>query len=122
MKFWKKIKFKRRRSLDRELKRQILKTTDELDITTPTKIVVRDGKTIEVDDPEYKILSERQQRLFALEIMRRKEQNVKWQIACMAGVPLLLITTGWGARVLVQTPYWKDWVRFIEKLANFKFR
>lgn len=109
------------RSVDKELKQEILWTLDDLHLVSPTKVVTNSkGEQVEIPDKEYEALVDKLDKLLGKEMERRKQNNTKLQIIFMAGVPILIIATGWGARVLVQSPYWKDIVRCVEKLMVFR--
>ena len=97
------------RSVDKELADQILELNDAISIANTT-------------DPEYKVLADRQVRLLAMDMMRRKDKTARLQVYFAAIVPVLLILVGWGARVLVQSPFWKDWVKFVSDLMRLRIR
>lgn len=110
-----------KRSVTKELKREILWTLDDLHLVSPTKVVVNSkGQEVEIPDKEFEGLVEKLDKLLSHDEERRKEQLQLIQIAVMAGTPFLLLGLGWGGRVLIQSPYWKDIVRAFEKIVIFR--
>ena len=109
------------RSTDKELKALTLTTIDQLNMLEPSKLVVNTkGETVEIPDKDFEGYVKELDILLKHEEERRKLEQQAWQMGLAIAAPMLVLALASGARCLVQTPFWKDWMRMFEKMSTIR--